>query len=57
MYDFKFVEDSGVITNICAKCRKDAIEIYCHEKGCSEEWVKAHIIIRKAVKRNESVVS
>ena len=47
MYDFKIIADSGVITYIYAKCRKEAIEIYCREKGCSEDYVKNHCIIKK----------
>ena len=49
MYDFQIVDDNGTITYICAKCRSEAIEAYCREKGCSKEYVKEHCIIRKAV--------
>lgn len=46
MCDFEIVDDNGTITYICAKCRSEAIEIYCHEKGCRKEYVKAHCIVR-----------
>lgn len=46
MYDFKFTDDNGMTTYICAKCRSDAIEIYCREKGCPKEYVKEHCVIR-----------
>lgn len=45
-YDFKFVDDNGTISYVCAKCRSEAIEIYCREKGCSKEYVKDHVVIR-----------
>ena len=46
MYDFQFVDDNGTITYVCAKCRSEAIEAYCREKGCSKEYVKKHCIVR-----------
>ena len=46
MYDFEFVSDNGTITYICAKCRSEAIEIYCRENGCQKEWVKEHCVVR-----------
>ena len=45
MYDFQFVDDNGTITYVCAKCRSEAIEAYCREKGCSKEYVKEHCVI------------
>lgn len=45
-FDFGFFDDNGTTTYICAKCRKEAIEIYCQEKGCPKEWIKKHVIIR-----------
>lgn len=46
MYCFRIVDDNGTITNIVAKCRTKAIEIYCQKKGCSKEYVKEHCIVR-----------
>jgi hypothetical protein len=46
MCDFEIADDNGTITYICAKCRTEAIEIYCREKGCPKEYVKEHCIIR-----------
>lgn len=46
MYDFQIVDDCGMTTYICAKCRTETIEIYCREKGCPKEYVKEHCIIR-----------
>jgi hypothetical protein len=48
LYDFEIVDDNGTITYICAKCRSEAIETYCKEKGCSKEYVKEHCIVRHA---------
>lgn len=42
MYKFKFIEDVGRICYVCAQTRKKAIEIYCNEKNCNEEYVKKH---------------
>lgn len=47
MYDFQFVDDNGTTTYVCAKCRTEAIEAYCREKGCSKEHVKEHCVIRR----------
>ena len=47
MYDFSIVDDNGTTTYICAKCRMEAIEIYCTEKGCPKEYVKDHCVVRK----------
>lgn len=55
MYDFQIVDDNGTISYICAKCRTDAIEIYCKEKGCSKEYVKKHCVIRHFVEGNKMV--
>lgn len=52
---FQFVADNGDISYICAKCRTDAIEIYCKEKGCPEEYVKKHCVIRHFVEGNKMV--
>ena len=41
-YDFKFVADVGTTTYIWAQSRKEAIRLYCEEKGCNEEYVKEH---------------
>jgi hypothetical protein len=48
MYDFEFADDNGTITYICAKCRTEAVKIYCREKGCPKEYVEKHCIIRHA---------
>ena len=42
MYKFKFIEDVGRICYVYAQTRKKAIEIYCNEKNCNEEYVKKH---------------
>jgi hypothetical protein len=47
MYDFQFTDDNGTVTYICARCRSEAIESYCQEKGCPKEYVREHCIIRK----------
>lgn len=47
MYHFKIIDDNGDITHMFAKSRSEAIAIYCREKGCSEEYVRTHCIVRK----------
>lgn len=47
MYDFVITDDNGTTTYICANSRSEAIAIYCREKGCPEEYVKRHCIVRK----------
>jgi hypothetical protein len=57
MYDFAFTDDNGTITYICAKSRSEAIKIYCREKGCPEEYVKKHCVIRHTkLPRSEKMV-
>ena len=46
MYDFEFVDDNCTVDCVRAKCRSEAIEAYCREKGCSKEHVKEHCVIR-----------
>ncbi len=46
MYQYEFVDDNGTITCIGAKSRTEAIKTYCRHKGCPEEYVKEHCIIR-----------
>ena len=47
MYKFRVIEDVGRIYYVCAKTRKKAIEVYCNEKGCNEEYVKKTLQNRK----------
>ena len=42
MYKFRVIEDVGRICYVCAQTRKKAIEVYCNEKGCNEEYVNKH---------------
>lgn len=55
MYKFKFIEDVGRICYVCAQTRKKAIEIYCNEKNCNEEYVKKHCKIENCgkISKNE----
>lgn len=46
LYYFEIVDDNGTITNIFAKCRTKAIEIYSQKTGCPKEYVKEHCIVR-----------
>ena len=50
VYRFEIVCDSGTTVIVEAKNRSEAIEIYCREKGCSKDYVKAHSVVRKTVK-------
>jgi hypothetical protein len=51
MYWFLFVCDDSTTVLVNAKDRSEAIEFYCREKGCSIDYVKAHCVIRKTVKK------
>lgn len=46
MFDFKFVCDNGSIHYICARSRKDAIEIFTDISGCSIAWVNDHCTVK-----------
>lgn len=45
-YGYSVTDDNGTITFICAKSRTEAIKIYCRQKGCPEDYIKDHCIIR-----------
>lgn len=53
MNNVEIIDDNGTITYICAETRTEAIEIYCREKGCPEEYVKKHCIVKKAYRRSQ----
>lgn len=46
MYYYEIIDDNGTVTNIFAKCRTMAIEIYSKKTGFPKEWVKDHCIVR-----------
>lgn len=46
MYYYEIVDDNGTITTVGAKSRTEAIKDYCRYKGCPEEYVKEHCIVR-----------
>ena len=47
MYHFKIIDDNGDITHMFAKSRSEAIKLYCGLKGCSEEYIKKHCIVKR----------
>lgn len=47
MYHFKIIDDNGDITHMFAKSRSEAIKLYCDLKGCSEEYIKNHCIVKR----------
>lgn len=44
--DFKFILDNGRIVYVCAKSRKEAVEEFCKEHGCSKDFVKEHCVVK-----------
>ena len=46
-YQFAIIDDNGICTVVLAETRTEAIEAYCREKGCPQDYVKSHCIVRK----------
>ena len=46
MYYFKICTDAGIISFICASCKKEAIEIFCEDNGINKDYIKQHCIIK-----------
>ena len=47
MTTYKITSDAGTVTLIRAGSRTEAIELYRKETGASEEFVRAHCVVRR----------